>query len=349
MEFHIIQNYGGVGGLHIAYELITKETERSLFEDPTLFSSQQSGFDGKQFQDPVTPYNFPKDLFKIVSAISDTNLYPNLVTPDYAQGIDYPKGSKFSAHYDSRYRWGETVIGISLGASARITFTSRDFTSVTLLLPRRSVYIMSGDSRKLWKHSIAYISKVAKGVKVVPAWNHQDARRSIILRATKTYNTVWLEQMKPAGFEARIKAQRENWPERNQDGEALNKDEIDERKLYANDLIRHLTSFGLPFGQRFTSAEAPFYDSLNDDSIKSFYTNHSASSSSSSPTLSSSSTSTSLNFTGVGFKATKRVVDLTEETSEEKYDGDNSSLINLRAAMLKAAEKRARIEHAVPG
>ena len=113
----------------------------------------------------------------------------------YQTRRSYTKGGTFQPHWDSRYKWGEvsrlhilvylyfllskpltpfpffgrnqTVVGVSLGASAEIHFIepiptdkgtysrfAKEKRRVKVALPRRSIYIMSGDARFPWKHAI---------------------------------------------------------------------------------------------------------------------------------------------------------------------------------------------------
>ena len=71
----------------------------------------------------------------------------------------------------------------------------KDLQTVKAVLPRRSIYIMEGDSRTKWKHAIFKIGKAA-GARAdkPPLWNPQSFRRSITLRCTKTYNEMELER-----------------------------------------------------------------------------------------------------------------------------------------------------------
>lgn len=108
--------------------------------------------------------NFTPEMVGIINAIEDTGLFRQMCPPNYCLALNYPVSSQFSAHLDSRYRWGETVVGISLGAPSIITFhpykenkgrgdarrinSSEGKGNVSLELPRRSVYIMFGDARR---------------------------------------------------------------------------------------------------------------------------------------------------------------------------------------------------------
>ena len=101
----------------------------------------------------------------MLNAVHDSGLYRDMCPPDYCLPLHYSKGTTFSSHFDSRYRWGETVMGINLGAPSVIQFIPKPKyggTGVTqnIYLPRRCIYIMSGPSRVGWKHGICKISKV---------------------------------------------------------------------------------------------------------------------------------------------------------------------------------------------
>ena len=128
-------------------------------------------------------------------------------------------------------RWGETVVGVSLGQSSVIYFcpdcrtqsgkalsdavrsrrntqyTSSDGPVKTELviketnvsfaieieLPRRSIYIMSENARYELKHGIRAVKKPAAGT--APSWNPHGERRSLTLRAHKAYSNVYLERL----------------------------------------------------------------------------------------------------------------------------------------------------------
>jgi hypothetical protein len=52
-----------------------------------------------------------------------SGLVPDYVTPDFLLALTYEYKGAFSAHYDSRYTWGEAVVGVSLGQKSVIYFT----------------------------------------------------------------------------------------------------------------------------------------------------------------------------------------------------------------------------------
>ena len=65
---------------------------------------------------------------------------------------EYPPGAGIGWHRDAPM-FGPAVIGISLGAAARLRFR-RAGESSELLLDPRSAYVLDGPARKDWQHSI---------------------------------------------------------------------------------------------------------------------------------------------------------------------------------------------------
>jgi alkylated DNA repair dioxygenase AlkB len=68
----------------------------------------------------------------------------------------YDPGAPIGWHRDRPY-FG-TVVGVSLGSEAVLRFRKREdsgFRRFSLTLPRRSAYILAGEARHEWEHSIA--------------------------------------------------------------------------------------------------------------------------------------------------------------------------------------------------
>ena len=169
--------------------------------------------------------------WQLINAVRDCGLYPGLTSPNYCMSLTYPHGAVFPEHWDSRYRWGEAVLGVSLGAPARLTMHPAERgvgnQKVHVPLPRRSIYIMTGPSRTAWKHSLDQVSVGAAGP--LPHWNPLGHRRSFTFRCTKTYEVESLKHALAAcgpgrddvaaALRARIAAQTvakgpgRNWPE----------------------------------------------------------------------------------------------------------------------------------------
>lgn len=159
----------------------------------------------------------PRDRFGALSGSRVPRYAPahDLSTKDRDKGLRWPnKGPKFNAHFDSRYKWGETIIGVSLGAACCLRFfpakgqtmngpafapfgefgkglgASRvEGKRVEIELPRRSIYIMSGPSRTDWEHAISPIED-----KSPPSLNWNPGfRRSLTMRTFKWYSNAVLQ------------------------------------------------------------------------------------------------------------------------------------------------------------
>jgi hypothetical protein len=123
--FAIVRDAGGCPGLHMAVGALTEEGERALFEDASVFDPRADAraaagarFGSGYLQGPAA---FPAPVFALVNAARDCGLWPELLTPDYALLLGYPPGAVFRPHFDSRFRWGEAVTGVSLGAPSLLT------------------------------------------------------------------------------------------------------------------------------------------------------------------------------------------------------------------------------------
>ncbi|MGE5047061.1 MAG: alpha-ketoglutarate-dependent dioxygenase AlkB [Deltaproteobacteria bacterium] len=65
---------------------------------------------------------------------------------------EYPPGAGIGWHRDAPM-FGPAVVGVSLGATARLRFRRAGVSSALLLEPR-SAYVLDGPARKQWQHSI---------------------------------------------------------------------------------------------------------------------------------------------------------------------------------------------------
>jgi len=253
----LIRDAGGVSGLHVLLDAFTEDVERRIFQtgEPLNQPEQVNHEYGKRLGCHLGPEGFDAvpDLHRVCNAIRDSGLFPGLVEPDYCFAITYPGpsadggGAEFQVHLDSRYRWGETVCGVTMGQGCLMRFqaltdavkrrgppagpspgsllqwtvveTAGGF-SVDVQLPRRSIYVMSGAVRTEWKHGIRKLStKNLAPFPPPPAWNTFGMRRSLTLRPTKAYSDACLEQQLreapgDAALQARLTAQRKYPPQR---------------------------------------------------------------------------------------------------------------------------------------
>lgn len=66
----------------------------------------------------------------------------------------YEAGQGIDAHYDHVTRFGDTISGLTLGSGCTLTFEYMK-NRVDMYLEPRSLYIMYGDMRYIWKHKIS--------------------------------------------------------------------------------------------------------------------------------------------------------------------------------------------------
>lgn len=121
VAMRIIRDAGGVRGLHVALDIFSEEAERRLFQSTDLhFMEADAHVGGNRTGRHHGPL-LPDDCYRCCNAVVDSGLFPDLIMPEYCFAISYPGpsaasgGARFAAHFDSRYRWGETVTGITLG------------------------------------------------------------------------------------------------------------------------------------------------------------------------------------------------------------------------------------------
>lgn len=186
---NIQRNVGGVPGLHIAYDAFSEEIEKRLFENPCF---PASGGDSGKEGITLNPLYFPDDWFRLINAVQDCGLYPEMQHPNYALNLTYSNKGSFMAHRDSPYRWGESIVGVCIGMECvfemrrMVNDNPRGATNktVSVQLPRRCLYVLVDDARTSWKHAIKKISKQT------PEWNPNGLRKSITFRSFKSYSSV---------------------------------------------------------------------------------------------------------------------------------------------------------------
>lgn len=227
----IYRDAGGVPGLHVLTGAFSEEIERHLFFLHPYFRERDLLGSGPLRGGELrtgglcygTPDELPREIYQLANVVKDSGLFPDMLTPDYAQFWSYPLGGTapyaFHAHFDSRFRWGETVGGATLGQGCKMSYypankiakeafqpramsgdliveagSSEKGAYVDIYLPRGSIYIMSGGSRYDFRHAIHQMSAInLRHFAPPPAWNACGARRSIILRSTKPYADKVLE------------------------------------------------------------------------------------------------------------------------------------------------------------
>lgn len=286
VEIH--RNVGGIEGLHLATNAFPEEVERRLFLSISEIYYQEGK--RKWGGDPTGlirwQYDWPDDFIKLINLVRDSGLVPEYVTPDYCLRLMYPPNARFQLHHDSKYRWGEVIMGVNLGQDGEMMFTpdreedafgeaafDSEFAykergrnkSMKVRLPRRSIYVMTGPSRYVYKHGIAK----QKPTQSPPSWNPRNMRKSMTFRSTKVFSDLYLERLlqsykntggdatKIAVIQARKNAQDKLKP-RDQNGTPLTKAEIAEERTTANNLLNMLDSGLIPAELRFAQNEVTF-------------------------------------------------------------------------------------------
>jgi hypothetical protein len=271
----ISRHVNGIEGLHLATDCFSEEVEKRIF-----LSGYKEGTNERIINGETVPWRagrvsgpseWPDDYFKLVNLIRDCGLFPGYVPPDYCFRIVYPEGAGFFHHYDSRHRWGEVIVGVTVGQSGVIYFVPKDGQesllppgrdSIRVVLPRRSIYVMSGASRYDWKHGIVKHRPTHPS----PSWNTNNLRISLTLRSKKVFSDVYLERqllnetdvMKRAELSARIAAQKKFYPVLEKNGSKLTKVEVEIQRKKANALLDFMDSGAIPVHLRFHQHEVTF-------------------------------------------------------------------------------------------
>jgi alkylated DNA repair dioxygenase AlkB len=66
----------------------------------------------------------------------------------------YQVGASIGWHRDAEV-FGSVIIGVSAGAVARLRFKREQRSSISVSIPARSMYVLAGEARDLWLHSVA--------------------------------------------------------------------------------------------------------------------------------------------------------------------------------------------------
>jgi len=78
-----------------------------------------------------------------------------LKKPDQCIVNEYEPGQGISDHVDKPHLFEDGIISVSLASDVIMDFTSPDEKKKSVLLPRRSLVLLTEDSRYKWKHGIA--------------------------------------------------------------------------------------------------------------------------------------------------------------------------------------------------
>lgn len=146
-------------GLFLQYDFITEDTENMIvrYLDSKPWSTKLS----RRTQHYGYEYNYNSrdvnntapSIEGILKDIADHLARNNILNPTQCIVNEYTKNQGISAHTDSN-NFGPVIAGVCLNESCYMKFTNGNL-EYDCWLPRRCLYIMSGESRTSWKHSIS--------------------------------------------------------------------------------------------------------------------------------------------------------------------------------------------------
>jgi alkylated DNA repair protein (DNA oxidative demethylase) len=155
-------------GLSLAYEIMTSEEESALialFEECSLATNAYDPGNPRSSISFGWKYDFQNDSFipcapipEGLRAVCETAARLAGVDPDaFAECLvnRYEAGAIIQPHRDKPV-W-ELVIGISLGSAAMMRFSKPPElggASLDIMIPPRSLYLMSGEARHVYQHSL---------------------------------------------------------------------------------------------------------------------------------------------------------------------------------------------------
>lgn len=125
--FHVYRDAAGIQGLLLMTGAISEEFEQLCFETTGAIGSARqdnSGRDARTGEFSASAESFPPAMWAVINLVRDSGFAPLMSIPDYVLAWGYPPGSTFASHFDSRFQWGEAVMGTTFGAACEIRFTS---------------------------------------------------------------------------------------------------------------------------------------------------------------------------------------------------------------------------------
>jgi alkylated DNA repair protein (DNA oxidative demethylase) len=156
-------------GFSLHADLLTEEDERralAFFEGLPFASVMMRGRElrrqiasfgiafGTNFQSLKQAPTMPPVLRRLrTRAARVAGVYPPMFRQALVQR--YPPAAAIGWHRDSD-AFGETILGISFGSVAHLRFRHERLGKLAeVVLPQRSIYVLTGASRDEWQHSIA--------------------------------------------------------------------------------------------------------------------------------------------------------------------------------------------------
>lgn len=148
-----------VPGLALQLDLLSPELEQELvtYLDGQVWSTKLSRrtqhygyeYDYKSRKAPLAAAPFAGPILRIAEHLATHGL----MRPTQCIVNEYTSDQGISAHTDAPI-FGPMIVSISLLAPAEMIFTRPDQPTQRVVLLPRSLLIMTGESRSLWKHEI---------------------------------------------------------------------------------------------------------------------------------------------------------------------------------------------------
>lgn len=124
--FRVFKDVAGVPGLLLLTNAFSDEFERACFEVAGAIGAARldgGGRPARTGEAAISLERFSLEMWAVINLVRDSGLAPQLTTPDYCLAWGYPPGTSFQPHFDSRFQWGEAVVGATFGAPCEIRFS----------------------------------------------------------------------------------------------------------------------------------------------------------------------------------------------------------------------------------
>jgi alkylated DNA repair dioxygenase AlkB len=182
-----------VPGLLFTPELITKDEEKAILAAlqtdrghhvPQIHPAQEFGWRFLKRKNQVYPAICPVSKDDFLGPLPDwlIGLWFNCLDrttmpkqahsrlPDHVLVNTYLPGDGCVAHVDDPSFWDDWVVGLSLGSGCMLEFRKLtwDTPPVQLWIPPRSIYILTGDARYKYTHSIPFATSDSVDGKILP-------------------------------------------------------------------------------------------------------------------------------------------------------------------------------------
>lgn len=185
-----------IKGIYGLTDFIDSEMEKSIvsYLDEREWSSVTKGTAGRMVQQFGYLYNYKsrnaiqktnkleEDIRYIAKKLIEQEWFKVDISKIQCIANQYMRNQGISEHVDALF-FGDTVVSVSLLENTVMTFTTNDQT-VNILLPRRSIVILTEDARYKWKHSIS--SKI----KYIAPNGQTITKHNNYRRISLTYRTV---------------------------------------------------------------------------------------------------------------------------------------------------------------